>query len=103
MSAMPMPQPSAGAGAPPGQASAGAPSQQPPQAQQPDQNQQAAQANRDAMTAFVDVAQRTKALAKLFPEFAESAAMILQELQKGMAAVSSNPERVPERKAPPNV
>ena len=99
MAASPMPMPSAQAGAPPqGQAPAGA-SGAPPQQTQQDQG--AAQANRDAMMAFTDVAQRTKALAKLFPEFAESAALILQELQKGMATVSGNPERVPERKAPP--
>ena len=101
MAASPMPMPQQGAGAPPsgGQAPAAASGASP---QQPQQDGQAAQANRDAMMAFTDVAQRVKALAKLFPEFAESAALILQELQKGMATVSGNPERVPERKAPPS-
>ncbi len=95
-----MPQPQAGAGAQPPQAAAGA-SPQPPQQGQDQGNAQAGQANRDAMMAFVDVAQRAKALAKLFPEFAEGAAQILQLLQQGMAQVAGNPERVPERKAPP--
>jgi hypothetical protein len=50
---------------------------------------------------FVKVAQAVQQLAQKYPEFTENAAEILPLLEKGMAKVAGNPQRTPERQAPP--
>ena len=55
----------------------------------------------DTIEPFRQLAMQVQSLAGKFPEFTESAAMILREIQKGMTRVAGNSQRVPEQKAPP--
>lgn len=66
------------------------------------QNAQAAQQKmsliRDSVTQIAQVLQK---LGQQVPEFAPAAASAIQALQKGLTVVAGNPERVPDRQAPP--
>ena len=78
----------AGSGAPPqGQAPAGA-SGDPQGAQK-------------AIADFRNLAEMIQKLAGDYPEFTEAAAGFLPQLQKVMAKVAGNPQRTPDRQAPP--
>ena len=75
-----------------------------PQGQLAAQNAQAAQmkmaAARDAVT---QTAKQLQIIGQQFPEMAASVATALKALKDGLTMVAGNPERTPERQAPPNV
>jgi hypothetical protein len=50
---------------------------------------------------FRGLAETIQGLAKKYPEFVDAATQILPLIQKGMVRVAGNPERTPERQAPP--
>lgn len=69
------------------------------QAQNAEAAQQKMAAVRDAVT---QIAQQIKTVGERVPEFAPAAAQAIKALQQGMTLVAGNPERTPERQAPPN-
>ena len=68
---------------------------------QPQPGQDPSGGSKQAIQEFIQIAQAIQALAKKYPEFTEDAAAILPMIEKGMAKVSGNPQRTPEKQAPP--
>jgi hypothetical protein len=64
-------------------------------------NGQQGQDPKQAIQEFTQLAQQIQQMAQKYPEFVESATQILPLIQKGMVRVSGNPDRVPEKQAPP--
>jgi hypothetical protein len=62
---------------------------------------QAGQGPQQAVQEFTKVAQDIQLLAKKYPEFVESAAQILPLIEKGLTKIAANPQRTPDRQAPP--
>lgn len=69
----------------------------------PQQGQQQGQPQGDPLEKFRQLAQQVQQLAQDYPEFTESGATILREIQKGMVKVAGSPQRQQEPKAPPMV
>ncbi len=90
-----MPMSGAMSGAGPGAAGQGAPNSAGDAAPNGDKAQQIVQD-------FKPLAESLKALGEKYPEGQEMAAEMLKSLQRWMAQASGNPQRVPEKKAPPN-
>jgi len=68
------------------------------QDQTPNSGQQQA---RQVLDEFRSLAETVQGLAKKYPEFVEAATQILPLISKGMSLAAGNPERVPEKQAPP--
>ncbi len=62
---------------------------------------QAGQGPQQAVQEFTQLAQQIQALAKKYPEFVEGAAQILPMIEKSLTRIAGNPERTPDRQAPP--
>jgi len=67
----------------------------------PDQQGQAGQQSSDLLSEFRSAAQILMALGQKYPEAAADMAQALKAIQGAMTKVSGNPQRVPERQAPP--
>jgi hypothetical protein len=64
------------------------------------QNQAAAQ-NRGAVEEFRQLAMQIQQLAQKYPEIVDDAAQMLPLIQRAMSKVAGNPQRSPEKQAPP--
>ncbi len=55
----------------------------------------------DPLSDFRELAQKVQQLQAKYPEFTEGSLAILKEIKKAMSQVSGNPQRTPEKQAPP--
>lgn len=67
----------------------------------PQQQPQAPPAQQDPLEEWRSLAQQVQQMIQKYPEAGQVAAPMLQAIKQAMTLVASNPQRSPERQAPP--